>query len=143
MEEFDPIKHIKNSDIALDHRRQWPTFHDAEVHNLNIWRGDVRPEDNVWIGTQMDVSFELCALQYPYMVLMKFYDCGSIKLEEYDYQNSVYDLIFTFEDRGKLRDGTPMTPYIYVTFIQAIHMALSFKCMRIEVLERREIENET
>jgi hypothetical protein len=140
MKEFDPIKHIENSNLALDNGK-WPTFHDAEVHNLNIWRGDVRPEDNVWIGTQMDVSFELCALQYPYMVLLRFHDCDSIKLGEYDYQNSVYDLTFTFEDRGKLRDGTPMTPYICVTFIQAINMALSFKCMRVEVLERREIKN--
>jgi len=142
MEEFDPIKHIKNSNLALDNG-EWPTFHDAVVHNLNIWRGDVRPEDNVWIGTQMDVSFELCALQYPYIVLLRFHDCDSIKLGEYDYQNADYHLRFTFEDRGKLRDGTPMTPYIYVTFIQAINMALSFKCMRVEVLERREIENKT
>jgi len=59
MEEFDPIKHIKNSDIALDNG-QWPNSHDAEVHNLNIWRGDVRPEDNVWIGPVVEASFALC-----------------------------------------------------------------------------------
>jgi len=142
MEEFDPIKHIKNSDIALDNG-QWPNFHDAEVHNLNIWRGDVRPDDNVWIGTQMDVSFELCALQYPFIVLIKFHDCESMKLEEFNHQNAVYDLNFTFEDRGTLNDGKPLPPFICVTFEQAFGMALSFKCMRIEVVERREIENET
>ena len=140
MEEFDPIKHIENSGLALDNG-QWPNFHDAEVHNLNIWRGDVRPEDNVWIGTRMDISFELCALKCPYMVYMRFHDCDSIKLGEYDHQNSVYDLTFTFEDRGKLRDGTPMTPYICVKFIQAINMALSFKCMRVKVLDRKNISN--
>ena len=38
MKEFDPIKHIENSNLALD-GGQWPNFHDAEVHNLNIWGG--------------------------------------------------------------------------------------------------------
>lgn len=139
MEEFDPIRHIENSELALDNG-QWPNFHDAEVHNLNIWRGDVRPEDNVWIGPQIEASFELCALQYPYMVYMKFHDCENIKLEEFNNQNAVYDLKFSFEDRGKLNDGTPMTPYICVSFEQAFGMALSFKCMRVEVLERRETD---
>ncbi len=65
MEEFDPIKHIENSNLALDNG-QWPTFHDAEVHNLNIWRGDVRPEDNVWIGPVVEASFALCNIHLLY-----------------------------------------------------------------------------
>lgn len=138
MEEFDPIKHIDNSNLALD-SGEWPNFHDAEVHNLNIWRGDVRPEDNVWIGPVVEASFELCALQFPYMVLMKFHDCADIKLKEFNHQNAVYDLKFTIEDRGTLNDGTPMPPFICVAFEQAFGMELSFKCMRVEVLERREI----
>jgi len=109
MEEFDPIKHIKNSNLALD-GGEWPTFHDAEVHNINIWRGDVRPEDNVWIGPVVEASFELCALKDPYIVLIKFHDCESMKLEEFNHQNAVYDLNFTFEDRGTLNDGKPLPP---------------------------------
>ncbi len=140
MEEFDPIRHIENSGLALDNG-EWPNFHDAEVHNLNIWRGDVRPEDNVWIGPRIDVSFELCALQNPYVVYMRFHDCESIKLEEFNHQNAVYDLKFSFEDRGTLKDCTPMTPYICVEFEQAFGMALSFKCFRIEVLDRKNISD--
>jgi len=138
MEEFDPIKHIKNSNLALD-GGEWSNFHDAEVHNINIWRGDVRPEDNVWIGPVVEASFELCALKNPYIVLLNFHDCESIKLEEFNHQNAVYDLNFTLEDRGTLNDGKSLPPFICVTFEQAFGMALSFKCMRIEVLERREI----
>jgi len=139
MEEFDPIKHIENSNLSLDNG-EWPTFHDAEVHNINIWRGDIRPEDNVWIGPVVEATFELCALQYPYIVSLKFLDCESMKLEEFNHQNVVYDLNFTFEDRGTLKDGRPLHPFICVTFEQTFGMALSFKCMRIEVLERREIK---
>ncbi|NIP37666.1 MAG: hypothetical protein GWO07_07245 [Candidatus Dadabacteria bacterium] len=94
----------------------------------------------MWIGAVVEASFELCALQYPYMVLMKFHDCVDIRLKEFNNQNAVYDLSFTFEDRGKLKDGTPMPPFICVTFEQAFGMELSFKCMRAEVLEKREIE---
>ncbi len=141
MVEFDPIRHIENSEFALDNG-QWPNFHDAEVHNLNIWRGDVRPEDSVWIGPVVEASFELCALQHPYMVVMKFHDCEAIKLGEFNHQNAVYDLNFTFENRGTLKDGTPMTPYICVEFEQAFGMVLSFKCMRVEVLERKEIDDD-
>ena len=139
MEEINPIKHIENSNLALDNG-EWPTFHDAEVHNINIWRGDIRPEDNVWIGPVVEATFELCALQYPYIVSLKFHDCESMKLEEFNHQNAGDDLSFTFEDKGTLRDGQPLPPFICVTFEQAFGMALSFKCMRIEVLERREIK---
>lgn len=140
MQEFDPIKHIENAGLALDDGR-WPNFHDAEVHKLNIWRGDVRPHDNVWIGTQIDVLFELCARQFPYMVLIRFHNCESVKLEDFNHQNVIYDLSFSFEDRGKLNDGTPMTPYICVEFKQAFGLALSFRCMRVEVVDRKNINN--
>ena len=46
MKEFNPVEDIEDSDFALDNG-QWPNFHDAEIHNLSIWRGDVRPDDNV------------------------------------------------------------------------------------------------
>ncbi len=82
----------------------------------------------------------VCALQYPFIVSLNFHDCESMKLEEFNHQNAVYDLKFTLEDRGSLKDGQPLPPFICVTFEQAFGMALSFKCMRIEVLERREIK---
>ena len=138
METFNPVIHIENSSLILDDS-EWPNFHDAEVHNLNIWRGDVRPDDNVWIGPVIEVTFELCALKHPYIVTLKFHDCETIKLEEFNHQNAVYDLNFDFEARGTLTDGNPLTPYINVTFEQAFGMALTFKCFRIEAVERKEI----
>ncbi len=49
MKDFDPIKDIKNSQLIPDNGN-WPNFHDAQVDNLNIWQGDVRPDENIWIG---------------------------------------------------------------------------------------------
>ena len=57
MKAFDPIEDIANSQSMLDNG-EWPNFHDAEVHNLSIWRDDVRPEDDVWIGPAIEASFE-------------------------------------------------------------------------------------
>ena len=84
MKAFDPIEDIANSQSILDNG-EWPNFHDAEVHNLSIWQGDVRPEDDVWIGQAIEASFELCALEKPYMVMLKFHDCDSILMEEFNH----------------------------------------------------------
>jgi hypothetical protein len=136
MQTFDPLGDVINSELILD-GGQWPNFHDAEVHDLAIWRGDVRPEDNVWTGPVIEASFELCALREPYIAELKFHDCDAISLEGFNHQNAVYDLNVEYFDRGKLNDGSPMTPGIAVTFEQAFGAALSFNCMRVEALGRR------
>ena len=138
MKIFDPVTNIENSQLILD-QGVWPNFHDAEVHNLNIWRGDVRPNDHVWIGPQIEVSFELCALQFPYLVALKFHDCCDIELGSFNHQNALYDLTFKFQDRGQNQIGELLSPYILVQFEQAFGLALTFKCFRVEATQRREL----
>ena len=140
MKEFNPAEDVENSQLILDHG-EWPNFHDAEVHNLNIWRGDVRPDDNVWIGPVIEASFELCALKEPYIVILKFHDCDAVRLEEFNHQNAVYDLAFKYEARGTYTNGDPLPPCISVRFEQAFGVALSFRCFRVQALERREVNN--
>ncbi len=88
MKEFDPIEDVEDSQLILAHG-EWPNFHDAEVHNLNIWRGDIRPDDHVWIGPVIEATFELCALEKPYIVVLKFHDCDSLRMEEFNHQNAI------------------------------------------------------
>ncbi|MDJ0892608.1 MAG: hypothetical protein QNK18_15630 [Gammaproteobacteria bacterium] len=135
---FHPATDVVGSGLILEHG-EWPNFHDAEVHDLRIWRGDVRPDDNVWIGPVIEASFELCALKDPFMAILKFHDCDAIRMTSFDSRNALYDLLFTLEHRGRLRDGTPMTPWVCVSFTQAFGVRLSFKCSRIEVLGRRRV----
>ena len=141
MREFDPVVDVENSELVLDHG-EWPNFHDAEVHNLNIWRGDVRPDDNVWIGPVIEVTFELCALEHPYIAVLKFNDCDSIRMEEFNHQNALYDLLFKFEKRGNYPDDRPLPPCISVRFEQAFGVALTFRCFKVQAIERREIQND-
>lgn len=133
MKEFDPIEDVEDSNFALDNGK-WPNFHDAEIHNISIWRGDVRPDDNVWIGPVIELVLELCALKNPFMVVLRFYDCELIRLEDFNHQNAVYDLSFKFEERGTLTNGEPLTPYIAVNFEHAFGASLSFKCFRVQAI---------
>ncbi len=138
MTDFDPVNDIEDSHIILD-KGVWPNFHDAEVHRLSLWRGDVRPEDNVWIGPVLDVSFELCALQYPFIADLRFHDCDAIRMHDFNHQNALYDLTFAYQSRGNDNHGNPLTPFIHVNFEQAFGAALSFRCFRVQVVARNEI----
>ena len=139
MTEFIPVNHVENSQVILD-SGIWPNFHDAEVHHINLWRGDVRPEDNIWIGPVIDVSFELCALQYPYIAVLRFHDCDAIRLQDFNQQNALYDLSFVYQSRGLDNHGNPLTPFVQVNFEQAFGAALSFSCFRVQALERRDVD---
>ena len=99
MKEFDPIIDVEDRQLILDNG-EWPSFNDAEVQHLNIWRGDIRPDDNIWIGPVIEVSFELCALEKPYTAVLKFHNCNSIRMKDFNHQNAVYDLMFEFKSRG-------------------------------------------
>lgn len=140
MKKFNPIQDIEDSHLVLD-QGDWPNFHDAEVHNLNIWRGDVRPNDNVWIGPVIEASFELCALKKPYIAVLKFHDCESIRMGEFNHQNALHELTLNFEARGNLTNGKPMSPYIIVNFEEAFGVALSFKCFKVQAIKRNEIKD--
>ena len=139
--QFDPLTDVEDSTIILDGGK-WPNFHDAEVHNLNIWRGDIRPEDNIWIGPVIEVTFELCALKKPYLVVLKFHDCDVIRMQEFNHQNAIFDLSFAFKDRGmNEKTGTPLPPAISVRFEEAFGVALTFDCFRVQAVKRIEIDN--
>ncbi len=62
-------------------------------------------------------------------------------MEEFNHQNAVYDLNFEYVARGNRPDGEPLTPFISVRFEQAFGVALSFRCFKVEVVERREVQN--
>ena len=139
MKTFNLLEHVEDTPLVLDNG-QWSNFHDAEVHKLSIWRGDVRPDDNVWIGTAIEASFELCALQKPCIAVLKFHDCEAIRMQEFNHQKSVYDSSFTYVARGSCNNGGPLTPHIAVVFEQAFAAALTFNCFRVQAVARQEIE---
>lgn len=141
MTSIDPLQITENVGIILDNG-EWPNFHDAEIHAARFWRGDVRPDDNVWTGPEIELTIELCALEKPFIAVLLFRDCSHIKMTDFSVQNAMLDLAFATEARGYLNDGKPLTPCICVTFTRATGADLSFRCFGIRAVERREIYRE-
>jgi len=138
---FDPVENVENAKALLD-GGEWPNFHDAIVYSLNFWRGDMRPDDNIWVASTIEASLALNALEHPYVVDLRFHDCDQIRMANFDHNNDIYMLSFSFEPRGFYADGvTPLSPYFRVTFesggIQ--EPLLSFKCFRVEAIRRRSV----
>lgn len=141
MRAFDPRTDVSGASLILEADGAWPNFHDATVHSLNLWRGNIRPEANVWIGPVIEMAIELTALARPFIAVLRFHDCSGIRLENFDSANDVYDLTFVFRERGFYLDGkTPLPPHIGVNFLPCLNFSLQFNCFAVEVLERREVE---
>lgn len=141
MKPFDPSANVENASAILD-GGEWPNFHDAIVYSLNFWRGDMRPDDSIWVGPTIEASFELDALEHPYVVDIRFHNCGHIRMAHFDHNNDIYMLSFTFEPRGFFADGvTPLPPYICVSFDsgRSQEPMLTFKCFRVEAIGRRPV----
>ena len=141
MRNFDPIADVENSSVILD-GGAWPNFHDAIVYSLNFWRGDMRPDDDVWITPTIETSLELDALEFPYVVDIRFHGCDDIRMQHFDHNNDIYWLSFSFEERGYYADGiTPLPPYIRVLFErgQGLPPLLQFRCFRVEAVGRRSV----
>jgi len=141
MKEFDPIIEIKNCAAILDNGA-WPNFHDAIVYSFNFWRGDIRPDEDVWVAPTIDASLELAALEFPYVVDLRFHGCCHIHLAGFDHNNDIYWLSFSYEHRGFYTDGvTPLPPYVRVAFGGAPgrQPMLEFKCFSVEAVGRRDV----
>ena len=100
MEEFDPVRHIAGSSAILEADGTWPSFCESEVYSFKFWRGDLRPEDNVYVLPVIEASIEMTTHEFPYVVDLKFYDCDSIEMSYFNYQNVIEELTFSFEERG-------------------------------------------
>ncbi|MGH1457236.1 MAG: hypothetical protein ACRBDI_10680 [Alphaproteobacteria bacterium] len=135
MSEFNPKEDVKNSELVLVDG-DWPSFHDAQVHHYSYWKGDLRPDDDVWVGSQIIIDFELCALEEPFYVKLKFSDCGEVNMSANNPDNSMYDLNMSYEKRGFFTSGKPLPPYIAVELKESFGFHLKFKCMSIDVVER-------
>jgi len=138
---FDYLKYIGNCSSILEGNQELPSFHDAEVYSVNLWRGDLRPDDKIWVFPTIDVAVEVPLAKEPFVVDFKFHDCSDINVNNFNYDNMIFDLVFNIEERGFFADGkTPLPPYICVDFTYMEGPSfLSFKCFQAEVINRRPV----
>ncbi|MEM6906830.1 MAG: hypothetical protein AAF568_13125 [Pseudomonadota bacterium] len=132
--EFDPLTHVENAAEISDEAGLWPNFHDAIINEIHVDRGDIRPEDDVWIGISVTVGLTICAYRDPFAVRLTFFDCSEVHLGNSGQvaEPEIYDLIFRLEPRGYFSDEkTPLPPHICVEFQEGCGIVLQFKYFRV------------
>jgi hypothetical protein len=125
---------IQNSDLLLVDG-QWPGFHDAEVHKFEYWKGDIRPEEDIWVGPDIVVELELCALKDPFFVQLKFSGCSSVSMSADNPDNIMNDLELTYEERGFYTNGEPLPPYILARSIEPFGFKFEIRCFNVAVIK--------
>ena len=134
---IDPATFVEHSERLTTVFGGWPSFHDAEVHAMDLWRGDVCPERNSWIGAVLTAKIQVLEATQrgathcgnDTLVTLRFHDIDRLELRGFNHQNAIIGLWFEHESRG---DGLP--EYIRVEFQQAHGVQATFVCFRVEFL---------
>ena len=121
---------------------RWPSFHDAEVHEIRFERGHTDTNARVYEFPRLTVKLHHWLMtneidQKGYYVLtkhtlttVKFLDVDNFKMEGFNHQNAIFGLGIEL----KTREEGP-TPYFAVDFEPSFGIDASFTCLRIEIVE--------
>jgi hypothetical protein len=133
---------IEGSQKLTDIFGYWPSFHDAEVIEFHLWRGDVEPEQernvfpvltvklHVWELTQEEDAQGHLVLRHHTLATLRFYDVDEFRTEGFNQQNAILKL--SIEQRERT-DGP--SPFFFVEFRPAFGMSASFRCFRVVVVD--------
>jgi hypothetical protein len=120
----------------------WPSFHDAEVHELHFLRGNVDPASSKYEFPQLTVKLhhwlmtrEIDATGYYVLknhtlTTFRFFDVDDFKMEGFNHQN----VIFGLEIDEKTREERT-SPYLAVNFDPSFGIDATFTCLRAEIIE--------
>lgn len=120
---------------------RWPTFHDAEVSNFDLWRGKVEPESDNWVmptatvtliaaenlGTAKNLGSAVQCIDIE--VTIRFSDLDELEMVGFNHQNAILGLEIKTIERT---DELPLA--FLVEFKSAHGLQASFRCFEIEVL---------
>jgi hypothetical protein len=135
---------IVGSDKLTSIFGRWPSFHDAEVHEIQLERGHINTDNRVREFPRLTAKLHLWSMtnevdEKGYYVTTKhtlatirFYDVSDLKLEDFNHQNAIFGLGV----EQKTRDEGP-TPYFAVDFDPSFGVEVTFSCLRIEVIEAK------
>ena len=121
----------------------WPSFHDAEIIDLHLWRGEVDPGRGVFVFPTLTLTMHVWELTREvdadgYLILrhhtltkLKFHTVfEDIRIEGFNQQNAIFGLSVT-----RLERTCGPSPYFSVVMEQACGMGASFTCMGVEVIQ--------
>jgi hypothetical protein len=117
----------------------WPSFHDAEILELTLWRGDVEPDVGRYVFPVFQVRIHLWGLsnetgsltrEHHTLATIRFHDVNEFRMEGFNHQNAILGLSITRQDRC-----SGPSPVFAVHFNPAFGMGASFVCGRVEVVD--------
>lgn len=120
----------------------WPSFHDAEVLEITLWRGDVEPERQSYVFPVLTAKIHLweltselnregsSVLRQHTMATLRFHDVDELNLKGFNHQNAIFGLSIVRKEREQ-----GASPVFAIEFEPAFGVAAEFICMRVEVVE--------
>ena len=131
---------IKGSEKLLQIFGHWPSFHDAEIINLHLWRGNVNPEMDLyqfpvltldvhhWELTKQVDAKGYFVLQHHTRTTLTFSDVQTVHLNGFNHQNAILGLSIKRLERAKLP-----SPYFSVEIVAAFGLEALLTCLSVEV----------
>ena len=120
----------------------WPSFHDAEVLEINLWRGDVEAERTSYVFPVLTAKLHLWeltsevnekgqfVLRHHTIATLRFHDVGELYLAAFNHQNAIFGLAIVRKER---EEGP--SPVFAVEFEQSHGVKAEFICARVEVVD--------
>jgi hypothetical protein len=149
IEMADIALYIQKSHKLTDIFGYWPSFHDAEVIDLHLWRGNVDPEKNQYVFPVLIVTLHVWELaeqanesghlvkRHHTLTTLRFQDVDAFSMAGFDHQNEIFELLIERRERS---DGP--SPFFFVELKPASDMSASFRCLRVEVAEAEQCSTE-
>ena len=131
---------VQDSERLLRVFSYWPSFHDAEIINFHLWRGNVDPKKGLyqfpvltldlhhWEITKELNSAGYYVLRYHTRTTLTFRDVQSVQMDGFNYQNAIMSLFI----KQLQREEKP-SPLIFVEIEAAFGIQASFTCLSAEV----------
>jgi hypothetical protein len=136
---------VENREALRPFFAGWPAFHDAEVVELNLWRGHLYPGE--WDDRNtfpvVTIKFRLLEATQPgatglgnhILATFRFHDASSISIPSFDDLVSITDFLVTPLSRGTYTSGEPLPPHYSVALMCGNRTSASFRCSRIEIVD--------
>jgi hypothetical protein len=140
----DLLNLIEGSQRITDIFGYWPSFHDAEIIDFHLWRGEVDSGRssyvfpvltllvNLWeLTNEVDAEgFLVC--RHHTLAKLRFHHVDDLVMQGFNHQNAIFHLAIEHAVRP-----TGPSPHFSVHLEPAFGIDASFTCLRIEVIEAR------
>jgi hypothetical protein len=121
--------------LTVRYNGRWPTFHDAEIIELRLDRGNLTGDltNPDLVGPELTLKIQSCVESqgtHPTLVTLRFGDVEDLEISGFNHQNAILGLVIE-----RTKDGADGTDWFLVRINPAFGLGATFRCAEIEVVE--------